>query len=366
MRSVPHDAEAVYVGLDVHKDSITAGVLQPGRQTPELERFFHDEVSVRRFLDRLGDRRRLRVCYEAGPTGFELARLLEALRVDYLVAAPSLIPRAPGDRVKTDRRDARRLTRLFQGGQLTAIHVPTRQEEAVRDLCRTRTDMVIDLGRARHRFSKFLLRHDHPYRGGTEWTDRHSRWLTGIRFQDPALRATFGHYRGVVTTRTAELRAVETDLVPWCDREPFADAVHRLGAYRGITHLGALSIAAEVTDWRRFPKAGTFMGFCGLVPSEYSSGTHTTRGRITGTGNTNLRTHFVESAWSYRHKPAIGLAIARRQEGVPPQTLARAWHTQLRLCAKFTRLSHRKNAAKLVAVAIARELAGFTWAEMTA
>src|SRR6516165_7375245 len=145
MRSVPHDAEAVYVGLDVHKDSITAGVLQPGRQTPELERFFHDEVSVRRFLDRLGDRRRLRVCYEAGPTGFELARLLEALRVDYLVAAPSLIPRAPGDRVKTDRRDARRLTRLFQGGQLTAIHVPTRQEEAVRDLCRTRTDMVIDL-----------------------------------------------------------------------------------------------------------------------------------------------------------------------------------------------------------------------------
>ena len=366
MRSVPHDVEAVYVGLDVHKDSITAGVLGPARETPEVERFFHDELSIRRFLDRLGDRNRLRVCYEAGPTGFELARLLEALRVDCVVVAPSLIPRAPGDRVKTDRRDARRLTRLFQGGQLTPIHVPTRQDEAIRDLCRTRTDMLIDLNRGRHRLSKFLLRHGLPYRAGTEWTDRHARWLTGIRFQDPALRATFAHYRGVVTTRAAELRAVEADLTPCCDREPFTDAVHRLGAYRGITHLGALSIAAEVADWRRFPRAGTFMGFCGLVPSEYSSGTHTTRGRITGTGNTNLRTHFVESAWSYRHKPAIGLAIARRQEGVPPQTLARAWHTQLRLCAKFTRLSHRKNAAKLVAVAIARELAGFTWAEMTA
>jgi transposase len=366
MRSVPQDAEAVYVGLDVHKDSITAGVLGPGQHAPELERFFHDELSIRRFLDRVGDRRRLRVCYEAGPTGFELARLLEAPRVECVVVAPSLIPRAPGDRVKTDRRDARRLTRLLQASQLTPIHIPTRQEEAVRDLCRTRTDMLIDLNRARHRLSKFLLRHGLPYRDGTEWTNKHGRWLTGIRFEDPALRTTFGHYRGVVSTRTAELRAVEADLQPWCEREPFADAVHRLGAYRGITHLGALHIAAEVSDWRRFPRAGTFMGFCGLVPSEYSSGTHTTRGHITGTGNANLRTHFVESAWSYRHKPAIGLTLARRHHGVDPETLARAWHTQLRLCTKFHRLAARKNAAKLVAVAIARELAGFTWAEMTA
>jgi transposase len=225
-------------------------------ESPEFERFFHDEVSIRRFVDRLGDRRQLRVCYEAGPTGLELARLLEALRVPCEVIAPSLIPRAPGDRVKTDRRDARRLARLLRAGELTPIHVPTRQEEAVRDLCRARTDMVIDLNRGRHRLSKFLLRHGQPYRGGTEWTDRHSRWLTGIRFDDPALGSTFEHYRGVVTSRTAELRAIETDLAPWCDRDPFADAVRRLGAYRGITHLGALHIAAEVADWRRFPRAG--------------------------------------------------------------------------------------------------------------
>jgi transposase len=256
MRSVSENSEVVYVGLDVHKDSISAGVCWPGRESPEFERFFHDEVSIRRFVDRLGDRRQLRVCYEAGPTGLELARLLEALRVPCEVIAPSLIPRAPGDRVKTDRRDARRLARLLRAGELTPIHVPTRQEEAVRDLCRARTDMVIDLNRGRHRLSKFLLRHGQPYRGGTEWTDRHSRWLTGIRFDDPALGSTFEHYRGVVTSRTAELRSIETDLAPWCDRDPFADAVHRLGAYRGITHLGALHIAAEVADWRRFPRAG--------------------------------------------------------------------------------------------------------------
>jgi transposase len=366
MRSVPQDSEAVYVGLDVHKDSITAGVLWPGQDSPELDRFFADEVCLRRFLEPLGDPKRLRVCYEAGPTGFELARLLQALRVPCAVIAPSLIPRAPGERIKTDRRDARRLVRLLRAGQLTAIHVPSRQEEAVRDLCRARTDMVIDRNRARHRLSKFLLRHGEVYRGGTEWTDRHHRWLTGIDFTDPALRSTLAHYRGVIEARTAELRALESDLVGWCGRDPFADAVHRLGAYRGVTHLGALSIAAEVSDWRRFPSAETFMGFCGLVPSEYSSGTHTWRGRITGTGNTQLRTHFVESAWSYRHRPAIGRDMAKRHDGVDPEVLARAWSAQQRLCTKFRRLAARKNAAKLVAVAVARELAGFCWAEMTA
>jgi transposase len=365
MCSVPQDG-LVFVGLDVHKDSISAGVLPADRETPELERFFHDETSVRRFVDRLGDRARLRVCYEAGPTGFELERLFRALRVDCAVIAPSLIPKAPGDRIKTDRRDARRLARLHRAGQLIAIHVPTRQEEAVRDLCRARTDMLIDLQRARHRLSKFLLRHDHPWRGGTEWTDRHARWLTGLRFDDSALRATFEHYRGVVDTRAAQLHAVEGDLIPWFDREPFADAVHRLGAYRGMTHLGALSIAAEVADWRRFPRAGTFMGFCGLVPSEYSSGTKTWRGRITGTGNANLRTHFVESAWSYRHRPTLGLTISKRHVGVEPEVLARAWSAQLRLCTKFRRLAARKDSQKTVAVAVARELAGFLWAEMTA
>jgi transposase len=366
MRSVSQDNQLVYVGLDVHKDSISAGVLTPGREAPEVDRFFADEVCLRRFLEPLGDPKRLRVCYEAGPTGFELARLLQALRVHCEVIAPSLIPRAPGDRIKTDRRDARRLVRLFAAGQLIRIHVPSRQEEAVRDLCRARTDMVIDRNRARHRLSKFLLRHGEVYRGGTEWTDRHQRWLTAIRFADPALTSTFGHYRGVIEARTAELRAVESDLVTWCARDPFAEAVRRLGAYRGVTHLGALSIAAEVTDWRRFPRAETFMGFCGLVPSEYSSGTKTWRGRITGTGNTQLRTHFVESAWSYRHRPAIGRDMAKRHQGLEPEVLARAWHAQQRLCTKFHRLAARKNAQKLVAVAVARELAGFCWAEMTA
>lgn len=354
-----------YLGLDVHRDSISAAILGEGEDAPVVERIFHDEPSIRRLIARFPDPSRLRACYEAGPTGYELHRLLTGMRVPCQVIAPSLIPKAPGDRVKTDRRDSRRLARLHRAGELVAIRVPTLGEEAVRDLCRARADMVEDRTRARHRLSKFLLRHGRVFRDGSAWTLAHERWLHAQRFEDRALQATYSHYRAVLEARDAAIAAVEADLVPCFTTEPFREQVARLAAYRGVTQLGALTLASEVCDWRRFARATQFMGFCGLVPSEYSSGESTRRGRITKAGNAHLRHQLVESAWAYCHRPGVGSEMRKRHQGLPPEVLARAWSTQLRLCGRYRRLMARKASKNVVVTAIARELAGFVWAEMT-
>lgn len=354
------------LAMDVHKSTISAGVLEPERVSPVIDKISSDEESVRHLVARFDDPSRVWACYEAGPTGYELARMLHGLGVHCEVIAPSLIPTRPGDRVKTDRRDAARLALLFRGGQLTSVRVPTVAEEAVRDLCRARADMVIDRTRARHRLGKFLLRHGRVWRGGDNWTLKHQVWIRAQRFEDPALRATFGHYQATLTAREAAVDAIDTDLKVFFERAPFADAVTRLAAYRGITELGALTLASEVCDWHRFPTASMFMGFCGLVPSEHSSGQRTQRGGITHAGNTHLRTQLVESAWAYKARPAAGATLKKRHEGLDPEVIARAWTAQLRLCGKFRRLDERKTNRKTVVTAIARELSGFVWAEMTA
>ena len=361
---VPHDVPLL--AMDVHKNTISLGVLEPGSHTPVMDKIATDDESIRRLVARFSDPRRVWACYEAGPTGYELARRLRSAGMRCEVIAPSLIPMAPGERVKTDRRDARRLALLFRAGQLTGVRVPTVAEEAVRDLCRARADMVIDQTRARHRIGKFLLRHDRVWREGENWTLKHQRWLRAQRFDDPALTATFGHYLATLDAREVAVAAIDADLAGWYSRAPFADPVARLAAYRGITELGALTLASEVCDWRRFPTAAMFMGFCGLVPSESSSGDRTQRGGITHAGNTHLRTQLVESVWAYRARPQVGATLARRQHGLDPAVVARAWKAQHRLCGKFHRLDARKTNRKTVVTAIARELAGFVWAEMTA
>lgn len=365
MPSLTHP-DAVHLGMDVHRDSISVAILNPGHERPDVEKIFHDQESVRRLISRFEDHSLVWACYEAGPTGYDLARLVKSLGVRCEVIAPSMIPRAAGDKVKTDARDCRRLARLHRAGELVAIRIPTPLEEAVRDLCRARGDMVEDLTRARNRLGKFLLRHSQVWRGGSNWTVKHEAWLAAQRFDEAALQTTFDHYRSVVLARDAALSAVEADLRPWFDKEPFAGPVRRLAAYRGVTSMGALGLQAEVCDWRRFGRAPSFMGFVGLVPSEYSSGASTRRGPITKAGNAHLRAQLVESAWSYQHRPYVGAEIARRHEGVAPETVARAWAAQLRLCGRFRHLAARKNTKSVVAAAIARELAGFLWAEMTA
>jgi transposase len=362
MISVPQNS--TLLGLDVHKLTISAAVLAPGADVAVVDKISSDPDAVRRLIGRFENPGSLVACYEAGPTGYELARQLRSMGVRTEVVAPSLIPVAPGNRVKTDKRDARRLALLLRGGQLSAVRVPDVGEEAVRDLCRARADMVIDRTRARHRLGKFLLRHGRVWRDGN-WTMKHQAWISAQRFDEAALDATLSHYRATLTAREAAVDAIDAELCLYFERQPFCDAVHRLCAYRGVTELGALTLAAEVCDWRRFPTAGSFAGFCGLVPSEDSSGERTWRGGITHAGNTHLRTQLVESAWAYMSRAQVGPTLRRRHEGLDPEVVARAWATQLRLCGRFKRLDARKSSRKTVVTAIARELACFVWAEMT-
>ena len=358
--------DLVWVGLDVHKISISAAVIRPGTDTTEVTNLMADDASVRKFFSHQGPPERLRVCYEAGPTGYHLQRKLAGMGISCQVTAPSLIPKAPSDKVKTDRRDAKRLARLYRAGELVMIRVPTPGEEAVRDLCRTRADLVADLTRARNRLGKFMLRHGEVWTGATAWTVQHRLWLAGRQFPDKALQLTFSRYMGVLEEREADLDAATADLVAYYTQAPFDDAVTRLSCYRGIDRLGALTIASEVCDFRRFGKAEQFAGFTGLVPGEHSSGGSVHRMALTKTGNAHLRHQLCESAWAYKHRPGVGARLLARQEGAPAETVARAWAAQQRLSRRFRALSARKNVASVVAAAVARELACFLWAEMVA
>ena len=359
------DTPYTFMGLDVHKDSISAGILEPGAQQPIHDKIFHDEASIRRLMGRF-DPTTLKVCYEAGPTGYRLARLLASMDIDCQVIAPSLIPTAPGDRVKTDKRDAQRLARLHRAGELTAIRVPTELEEAVRDLCRVRVDAVQERRRARQRLGGFLLRHGRVFREAGNWTAKHTQWLNSLTFDEPAATATFAHYRSMLQMADTALKAIDDDLAAWAVTEPFAGPVARLAAYRGIQPLGALVLVAEVCDYRRFPTASSFMSWCGLVPSEYSSGGSTRRGHLTKAGSQMVRTQLVESAWAYQHRAAVGVGLRTRQQHVSSATIARSWAAQQRLCGKHRKLAARKDSKSVVNAAVARELAGFVWAEMVA
>jgi transposase len=282
-----------WVGLDVARDAIAVGVLDgSSERAPRLEKVAHDEVSIRRLVSRLGEPSRLRVCYEAGPTGYELYRLLASIGVACDVVAPSLVPVAPGDKVKTDRRDARRLVRLYRAGELVAVRVPTREEEGCRDLCRLRGAAVFDRGRARQRLASLLLRRHLVYRDGSTWTLKHRRWLRSLSFDDPGTHATFAHLLASVEERELRVIAIDADLAGFFERGLFVDEVTRLAAYRGIDQLSALAMASEVCDWRRFPAAAKFMGFVGLVPSEYSTGATTLRYGITKAGKRTSATRW--------------------------------------------------------------------------
>ncbi len=365
MVSLPSGPETVYVGMDTSMREIVCGVLRPGREVPAVDRIPNDEESVRRLLGKLGDRRVLSVCYEAGPSGYELHRLITSMGVACEVIAPSLVPKGASDRVKTDRRDAVRLTLALRAGMLTPVRVPSPSEEAVRDLVRARGDLLDDRKRMQQRLNALLLRHGRTWRGGAKWTYAHRTWVDRQEFGEPALQDVLDAYRGALEAREAELRAAEARLSAWAGREPLAPAVAKLGAYRGIAELTALTLAAEVVDWHRFATARAFMGFTGLIPSEYSSGTRTRRGSITKAGPEGVRTALVEAAWSYRYRPAIGALLRRRQAGADPGTLARSWKAQQRLHATWKKMTARGKPSGVAVTAVARELAGFVWAEMT-
>ena len=336
-------------------------------KAPGLDRWFHDEPSVRRFVKSLGNPKTVRLCYEAGPTGYGLARLLERLGVSTEVIAPSLIPITPGAKIKTDKRDARRLAQLYRAGELTAVHIPSDAEEAIRDLARTRADLVTDRTRCRHRLSKFLLRHGEVFREGRAWTMAHERWLINRHFDDPALAQTYAHYRAIVADLDAHLerRRIRSQVLPraWALRRS-------RGTPRPPT--GASPSSAPSPSRPRSVIGGASPGrppswaFADLFLLSTRAGRARVGGGITKAGNTHLRAQLVESAWSYQHRPRVGPVIEKRQQRCSPDTVARAWHAQLHLCTKFRRLAERKSSRKIVVTAIARELSGFLWAEMAA
>lgn len=365
MPSVTSPAGAIHLGMDASRNTIVVAVLMPGEEIPAVDRVFNDEEAIRRLIGRFPDRGLLRACYEAGPGGYDLYRLLASMGVACDVVAPSLIPKGGSDRVKTDKRDSFRMARLHRAGELTAIRVPAPAEEAVRDLARARTAVLSDRKRAQQRLTAMLMRHGRIWRSGSYWTGPHRAWIAAQSFEEPALTTALAHYRATLDTRETELACIEAGLAPWARRDPLAGTVARLCCYRGIAELTALTLAAEVVDWRRFPSARAFMGYTGLVPAEYSSGQRTWRGHITKAGSGPVRTALIEAAWAYRYKPAIGVTLRRRQQDAGPETIARSWKAQRRLHGKYRAMTARGKAAPEAITAIARELAGFVWAEMT-
>ena len=273
----------------------------------------------------------MRVCYEAGPCGYALQRQLTKGRVSCVVIAPALMPRKPGDRVKTDKRDARKLAELFRAGLLTAVRPPTPAEEAVRDLCRARDDARDDVQRARHRLGKLLLRRGLHF-SGRNWTKAHRQWITTIIWEHAAERAVVDDYLLAIDQVESRLGELDARLTETAQTDPYREPVAWLRCFRGIDTLTAMLILAELHDFRRFPHARALMAYLGLVPSEDSSGDRHRRGRITKTGNTLVRRVLIEASWHYQHRPGVGPGLAARRKGQPARVIAIADKAQQRLC----------------------------------
>lgn len=351
-----------YVGLDVSKEKIA--VANEGRDEP---RYFgmivNSPEAIRKLMKKLGAVKKLKVCYEAGPTGYGLYRLLLSLGVECEVIAPSLIPQKPGDRVKTDRRDAIRLAQLYRAGELTSIYVPTEEDEALRDLVRAREDAKEDELRAKQRLTKFLLRHElHPPKGVNRWTFNYYQWLDSLSFAYCTSRMVFEEYRHYLLEIQQRVARLEKEIQAQAEEGYHAPMIQALQTLRGVAVITATALVAEIGSFRRFNTAKQFMSYVGLVPSEYSSGESRRQGRITKTGNRHVRWLLVESAWSYRYQPAVKGQLKKRQENQPAPVTAISWKAQNRLNNRYYRFLSKGKVPGKAITAIARELAGFVWA----
>jgi transposase len=321
----------------------------------------HDLEAVERSLRRWPQ---VRCCYEAGPTGFGLYRYLLERGIACAVIAPALVPSRPGDRVKTDSRDARRLARLYAGGLLEAIYVPSPELEAARDLVRAREDARLDRMRDRHRLSKFCLRHGRRL-PGMSWGVTRRKWLGEQRFEFAAQQQTFDAYLHTVDLVDRRIEALERSIRETAEQQEWRELVARLRCLRGIDTLTALGLVTEIGDFGRFRSAAELMSFLGLVPSEHSSGGQRRQGSITKVGNAHARRLLVEAAWHARRRPTVGYELARRQRGQDPLVIERAWRCQQRLHSRWQRMAARGKPQQKIVVACARELAGFVWAIAT-
>jgi transposase len=351
-----------WVGLDVHKDTIAVCWLRADSQAEETREIPNEERAIRTLFKRLAADGELRTCYEAGPCGYPVRRQLEQMGIACDVIAPAMIPRRPGDRIKTDSRDARKLARLYRAGELTPIRVPTEAEEAVRDLVRCREDLCQDVTRMRHRLLKFLLRHGRIWRDTRNWTDRHWAWLRAQRFPLPAAQRTLDEYLAQLDFGIDRLRTLDAEIATVADKEPWKPLVGRLRCLRGIDTLSALTLLVEIQDFRRFRSPRELMNFVGLVPSIHSSGASVHRGSITKSGNAHVRRVLVEAAWHYRHRPMMAGRLRERAAGQPEPIRTEAMKAQHRLHMRYRHLVGHGKRPPVAVVAVARELCGFIWA----
>jgi transposase len=355
-----------FLGLDVHAETIAAAVAEPDGEVRSLGTIANREDSIRKFIKKLGSPEQLRACYEAGVTGFVLYWQLAQLGVECTVVAPTLVPKKPGDRVKTDRRDALKLARSHRSGDLTAVWIPDEGSEALRDLVRQREAAKQDQLRARHRLTKFLLRSGQRAPLGVKaWTERYMRWLAQVRYTQPAQEVTRLDCMNEVEHMSARIKRLEEAILEVVKQAPQAmqELIRGLQALRGIAHISAVTIASELGNVSsRFESARKLMGYSGAFPSEDSSGKRIRKGAITKAGNAHLRRIVMESAWCYRHLPRVGEKLRKRQQGIPAEIIEIAWKAQNRLHKRYTKLAMAGKDQRKVITAVGRELLGFIWA----
>jgi transposase len=359
------NSSTLYVGLDVHKDSIAVAYVAKAH---DAEVTFLGTIGTRQAdIDQLvrklqSKAKHLVFVYEAGPCGYWLYRYLTKKRHVCWVVAPSLIPKKAGDRVKTDRRDAVQLARLMRSGDLTPVYVPKVEDEAIRDLTRAREDALRDLKAAKFRLKAFLLRQDIRYTGSANWGPAHLRWLSEVVCATPAQQIVFQEYVRAVTEHTERLGRLEQELQDQVKSWRLHPVVEALQALRGVQFIVAVTTVAELGDLTRFDNPRQLMKFLGLIPSEYSSGERRRQGSLTKAGNTHARRALVEGAWAYRYPAKVSRHLQLRLEQQPKTIQDISWKAQVRLCKRFRRLMARGKHANQVVVAIARELVGFMWA----
>jgi transposase len=354
-----------FIGLDVHAETIAVAVAEPDGEVRSVGVIPNRPESIRKLVKKLGPAERLRVCYEAGPTGYVVYWELTALGVKCEVVAPTLVPVKAGDRVKTDRRDALKLARSYRAGDLTAVWVPDAAHEALRDLVRAREAAKKDQLRARHRLGKLLLRHGRrPATKMNAWTQTHLTWVKTVHFEHAAQEATLLDYLYEVehmADRIARLEHAIDDAVKLAP-ERMRVVIEALQALRGIAQVSAVTIVTELGELSRFAKPRQLMGYSGAVASEDSTGERKRRGGITKTGNAHLRRVVIEAAWAYRYRPAVGPALRKRQASVSQEVKAIGWKAQHRLHARYRHLTAKGKCKQEVVTAVGRELLGFIWA----
>ena len=357
----------LYIGLDVHREAVAIAVAEQGRkgEVRDYGQISNDLHALERFITRLrqthGKRVTLRACYEAGPCGFGVARRLQQLGVECAVVAPSLTPTRAGDRLKTDKRDARKLARLLRAGELSAIYIPEPTDEAIRDLCRARSDAVDDRRRSRHRLKAFLLRHGYRYQGRTSWNAAHERYLRELMLPHPAMKVILEEYLISVQLageRIARTEAAMSELLGKWRLEP---AVRALMAMKGFQTVAAMIVVSELGAVDRFTHPRQVMAYLGLVPSEKSSSDRRRQGAITKCGNAHARWLLVECAQHYAAPPKVSKELSRRQQNQPRVVRLISWKAQNRLHQRYRRLMARRLQRNKVIVAVARELCGFIW-----